>query len=148
MAPRGAVLSRTNLSSRPAQGARACPQLLSEYAGASARSHHMPGLDERQHRPAVARWLLLPLRLRACPRHWRRCPAAQEDCHVSTRKVPAFVPARVFVADTSGTRSARKGHPAVLEHPHAAPLVIAALSAADVVADRPTAPSAPRLLSA
>jgi hypothetical protein len=109
----------------------------------------MLALVERQHRPAIARWLLLlRLRLRACLRHWRRCPAAQEDCHVSARHVAAFVPARIFVADTPGARSARKGHLAVLDHPNVAPLVIAALSAADVLVDRPTAPSAPRLLSA
>src|SRR5215212_10821100 len=64
--------------------------------------------DERQQRPAVARWLLLRLRLRACPRHWRR-PAAPEDRDVSARRVLASVSARVFVADTPGTRSARTG---------------------------------------
>ena len=45
----------------------------------------------------------------------------------------------VDAADTPGTRSARDRHLAVLDHPHAAPLVIAARTAADVLADRPTA---------
>lgn len=45
---------------------------------------------------------------------------------MSARQGPAFVSARVFVADTPGSRSARRGHLAVLDHPHAAPLVIAA----------------------
>ena len=64
--------------------------------------------DERQQRPEVARWLLLRLRLRACPRRWRR-PAAPEDRDASARRVLASVSARVFVADTPGTRSARTG---------------------------------------
>ena len=46
------------------------------------------------------------------------------------------------------TRSARKGHLALLDHPHAAPLGIAAPTTADVFADGPTGPAAPRLLSA
>jgi hypothetical protein len=57
--------------------------------------------------PAVARWLVLRLRLRACPRYFRRRPAAPEDRYVSARRVPAFIPAWVFVADTPGTRSER-----------------------------------------
>ena len=55
--------------------------------------------DERQQHRPIAGWLLLRLRLRACPRHWWHRTTVPEDRHVSARQVPALVPARVSATD-------------------------------------------------
>jgi hypothetical protein len=65
--------------------------------------------------------------------------AAPADRRVSAGRVPALVPARVFAADMPGTRSARKGHLAVLDRPHVAPLVSEAPSTSP--ADDPSVPA-------
>jgi hypothetical protein len=57
--------------------------------------------DERQQPPAAARWLLLRLRLRACPRDgWRRAEAP-EDRQVSARQACSVL-RRVLAAGAPG----------------------------------------------
>src|SRR5215217_7469727 len=118
-------------------------------ANESARRRQRRDRPERQHAPgrrppaaASSAIASVTASLAAPPRGAGRLQREREAG-------PCFVPGRVLAEDTPGSRSARKGHLAVLDHAHVAPLVIALPTAADVLADRPTAPSAvPWLLSA
>src|SRR5215207_6619565 len=114
----------------------------------SATEPQMLGRDERQQRRAAARWLLLRLRLRVCPRHWRRRPTVPEDRHVSARQVPAFVPEEGLRDGHAADPLCAEGTSRRLDPAHTAPLVIAAPTAADFVAEGPPGPAAPGLLSA